>query len=115
MEKMKIRWTIPTNTEYYAPEDYEGIEEDIQNLTTNEEELIRRYVEIHYPEAELTVDLVPETVSMTNRPRVDGGNDDILYELWSLVNRMLNTDGSHSPDFDIDEFISEYKNPETEG
>lgn len=129
MEKMKIRWTIPTNTEYYAPDDYEGIEEDIRNYIANEERLVRRYVEKYYPNAELVVSQVPELTSANNCPWVEtdsdfvmGGDYDftteagvIMHKLIMLTENLINTDGCYSPDFDIDKFISEYENPETEG
>jgi len=122
MGKMWIRWTIPTNTEYYAPDDYEGIEEDVRNYTANEEKLIRKYVEKHYPDAELTIDLVPEIMSVNNRSWVRtadgcfamsgeygvGKAKDILDELDYLVERFMNSDGSHSPDFDAERFISPF-------
>ena len=123
MRKLKIRWSIPTHTGYYANRDYEGIENDVQNIIANEERLIQRYVEKYYPNAELEIVRVPEVISANNRSRIETddylliqGYDSsgelvtVLLELEQLVTAFVNADGCCSVDFDIDRFISEYEN-----
>lgn len=67
MEKVRIRWTIATNLDYYGP-DAEA--DDIARAVAREHTEVASYVATRWPSATIETEEMPETVSFGNQSRI---------------------------------------------
>lgn len=83
---MKIRWTMPTDTDYYG---YDATPQMVEALIPGYEAAVRAFVAERWPEAVLEFETVPETTSFGNRGGVSAENSQQEQEIYDAINSFV--------------------------